>query len=63
VTALSVMLEWQRDWAATATYPAVTDIIRSHCGAYGVGIEYAATMVRGAAPTVLAEYVVPEAAP
>jgi nicotinamidase-related amidase len=63
VTALSVMLEWQRDWAASGTYPAVTDIIRSHCGAYGVGIEYAATMVRGAAPTVFPEYKVPESTP
>ncbi len=63
VTALSVMLEWQRDWAAVGTYPAVMDIIKVHCGAYGVGVEYAATMVRGGAPTVFPEYVVPEATP
>jgi nicotinamidase-related amidase len=28
VTAQSVMLEWQRDWAETATYDAVMDIGR-----------------------------------
>ena len=45
VTALSVMLEWQRDWAAHGTYDAVMDIVKTHCGAYGVGVEYAYTMV------------------
>jgi len=35
VTALSVMLEWQRDWALKETYDAVMDIVRNHCGAYG----------------------------
>jgi len=60
VTALSVMLEWQRDWALKATYDAVMDIVRTHCGAYGSGVEYAYTMVHGAPPTVLPPYVVPE---
>ena len=48
VTSLSVMLEWQRDWAAKDTYDAVMDIVKTHCGAYGVGVEYAYTMVHGA---------------
>jgi nicotinamidase-related amidase len=51
VTALSVLLEWQRDWAHRDTYDAVMDIVRSHCGAYGVGVEYAYTMVHKAAQT------------
>ena len=34
VTALSVMLEWQRDWAHKGTYNAVMDIVKNHCGAY-----------------------------
>lgn len=59
VTSLSVMLEWQRDWAHKGTYDAVMDIVRTHCGAYGVGVEYAYTMVHGAAPTKFPEYVVP----
>jgi nicotinamidase-related amidase len=61
VTALSVMLEWQRDWAATDTYDAVMDIVKTHFGAYGVGVEYAYTMVHGAAATKFPEYVVPAA--
>jgi nicotinamidase-related amidase len=59
VTALSVMLEWQRDWALKDTYDAIMDIVKNHCGAYGVGVEYAYTMVHGAAPTKFPEYVVP----
>jgi nicotinamidase-related amidase len=58
VTALSVLLEWQRDWAHKGTYAAVMDIIKAHCGAYGVGVEYAATMLHGAAPTPLPAYIV-----
>jgi nicotinamidase-related amidase len=59
VTALSVMLEWQRDWAHKGTYAAVMDIVKSHCGAYGMGVEYAYTMVHGAPPTKYPTYVVP----
>jgi len=59
VTALSVMLEWQRDWAHKGTYDAVMDIVKTHCGAYGVGGEYAYTMVHGAAATSFPEYVLP----
>jgi nicotinamidase-related amidase len=62
VTALSVMLEWQRDWAARGTYDAVMDIVKTHSGAYGVGVEYAYTMVHGAPETSWPEYVVPGAA-
>jgi nicotinamidase-related amidase len=59
VTALSVMLEWQRDWAHKATYDAVMDIVKSHAGAYGMGVEYAYTMVHGAPPTKYPPYVIP----
>src|SRR4249920_3042396 len=61
VTWLMVMLEWQRDWAAKDTYDAVMDIVKTHCGAYGVGVEYAYTMVHGAPPSKFPEYVVPAA--
>lgn len=59
VTALSVMLEWQRDWAQKDTYNAVMDIVKNHCGAYGVGVEYAYTMVHKAPETKYPVYQVP----
>jgi nicotinamidase-related amidase len=59
VTSLMVMLEWQRDWAAVATYDAVMDIVKNHYGAYGIGVEYAYTMVHGAPATKFPEYSVP----
>jgi nicotinamidase-related amidase len=43
-----VMLEWQRDWARKETYAAVMDIVREHSGAYGMGVDYAYTMVHKA---------------
>src|ERR1700751_5518387 len=60
VTALSTMLEWQRDWAQRDTYHALMDVVRTHLGAYGIGVEYAYTMVQGAPETKLPEYEVPE---
>jgi nicotinamidase-related amidase len=62
VTSLSVMLEWQRDWAERDSYDAIMDIVKTHFGAYGVGVEYAYTMVHGAPATKYPEYVVPAAA-
>jgi nicotinamidase-related amidase len=59
VTSLQVMLEWQRDWAHRGTYDAVMDIVKNHYGAYGIGVEYAYTMVHGAPPTKFPEYAVP----
>ena len=48
VTALQVLLEYQRDWAHKDTYDAVIEVVKEHCGAYGQGVEYAYTMVHGA---------------
>lgn len=42
---LQVMLELQRDWASKASYNGVMDIVREHCGAYGMGVDYAYTLV------------------
>jgi nicotinamidase-related amidase len=61
VTSLSVMLEWQRDWAHRGTYDAVMDIVKTHYGAYGIGVEYAYTMVHKAPPTKFPDYVIPSA--
>jgi nicotinamidase-related amidase len=63
VTVLSVMLELQRDWAEKDTYDAVLDIVKNHFGAYGMGVEYAYTMVHGAPATKFPEYIVPRPAP
>ncbi|MEM6357896.1 MAG: isochorismatase family protein, partial [Pseudomonadota bacterium] len=43
-----VLLEWQRDWARRDTYDACMDIVREHSGAYGMGVDYAYTMVHKA---------------
>ncbi|EPF0315894.1 hydrolase [Enterobacter chuandaensis] len=48
VTWQQVMLELQRDWARKETYTAVMDIVREHSGAYGMGVDYAYTMVHKA---------------
>ncbi len=45
VTAVQVLLEFQRDWARKETYNDVIAIVKEHCGAYGQGVEYAYTMV------------------
>ncbi|WP_276639654.1 hydrolase [Siccibacter turicensis] len=45
VTWQQVMLEWQRDWAHRDTYDAVMNIVKEHSGAYGMGVDYAYTMV------------------
>ena len=45
VTWQQVLLEWQRDWAHKETYNAVTTLVKEHSGAYGMGIDYAVTMV------------------
>jgi nicotinamidase-related amidase len=62
VTSLSTMLEWQRDWAHRETYDAVMDVVKSHFGAYGAGVEYAYTMVHGAPASVFPGYEVPQVA-
>src|SRR5437899_10387633 len=59
VTSLQVMLEFQRDWAEKDTYDAVMDIVKTHYGAYGVGVEYVYTMVHHAPQTVFPAYVIP----
>jgi nicotinamidase-related amidase len=59
VTWIQVMLEWQRDWALRETYAGVMDIVKQHAGAYGMGVEYAYTMVHGAPATTYPDWVPP----
>ncbi|HGM5488459.1 TPA: hydrolase [Serratia fonticola] len=49
VTWQQVLLEYQRDWARKETYDAVMDLVREHSGAYGMGVDYAYTLVHHAA--------------
>ncbi len=51
VTWQQVLLEYQRDWARKETYDAVIKLVKEHSGAYGVGVEYAYTMVHGSPPS------------
>jgi nicotinamidase-related amidase len=48
MTWLQTMLEWQRNWAHRTTYDAVMAIVKEHCGGYGMGVDYAYTMVHKA---------------
>ncbi|MEU7646548.1 hydrolase [Streptomyces huasconensis] len=41
VTWVQVLLELQRDWARTETYVPVTEVVKEHGGAYGLGLVYA----------------------
>jgi nicotinamidase-related amidase len=40
-----ILLEWQRDWARKETYDATIAIVQEHSGAYGMGVDYAYTLV------------------
>ncbi len=48
VTWQQVLLEWQRDWNNRETYDAVMKVAKEHSGAYGMGVDYAYTMVHKA---------------
>ena len=48
VTWQQVLLEWQRDWARKTTYDAVIGVVQEHSGAYGMGVDYAYTLVHKA---------------
>lgn len=45
VTWQQVLLEWQRDWARKETYDGTIAIVTEHSGGYGMGVDYAYTMV------------------
>ena len=48
VTWQQVLLEWQRDWARKQTYDTTLAVVKEHSGAYGMGVDYAYTMVHKA---------------
>lgn len=59
-----VLLEWQRDWARKETYDLTIAIVQEHSGAYGMGVDYAYTMVHKAKSRTKStgEIVAPQAA-
>jgi nicotinamidase-related amidase len=56
VTWQQVLLEWQRDWARKETYDAVTSLVKEHSGAYGMGVDYAYTMVHKAPQRIIGSH-------
>lgn len=52
ITWQQFLLEMQRDWARKDTYEATIDIVQEHSGAYGMGVEYARTMVHKLPPSL-----------
>jgi nicotinamidase-related amidase len=44
ITWLALMLEWQKDWARSATAGKVGEIAKLHGGAWGMGASYASSM-------------------
>lgn len=47
ITALTYLLELQRDWARTETYGLITGISMKLGGAFGIGIQYSKAMLGG----------------
>lgn len=62
LTTISALLEFQRDWAKREHYNALMGILKQQGGAYGVGVEYAYTMVHHAPQSAQVPHVVTGAA-
>src|SRR4029078_4576476 len=45
LTKIPPLLQWQRDWAKKEHYNNLMGLLKQQAGAYGVGVEYAYTMV------------------
>lgn len=59
LTTIAALLEWQRDWQKREHYDALMGLLKTHAGAYGVGVEYAYTMVHHAPQSAHSPQVVP----
>ena len=59
LTTIGALLEWQRDWKNKEHYSALMDLLRRQAGAYGIGVEYAYTMVHHAPQTAQKPQIVP----
>jgi nicotinamidase-related amidase len=59
VTTIAALLEWQRDWKNKEHYNALMGLLKQQGGAYGIGVEYAYTMVHHAPQSAKNPQVVP----
>jgi len=62
LTTIAALLEWQRDWARKEHYNELMGLLKGQAGAYGVGVEYAYTMVHHAPQSAQKPQVVPKSA-
>jgi nicotinamidase-related amidase len=60
LTTIGALLEWQRDWAKRDHYNNLMGLLKVQAGAYGVGVEYAYTMVHHAPQSAHKPQVVPK---
>ena len=60
LTTIPALLEWQRDWKNKEHYNALMGLLRQQAGAYGIGVEYAYTMVHHAPQSAQKPQVVPK---
>jgi len=62
LTTIGALLEWQRDWKLKEHYNELMTLLKQQGGAYGVGVEYAYTMVHHAPQSAQKPQIVPKAA-
>src|SRR6267142_3319012 len=62
LTTIGALLEWQRDWKNREHYNALMGLLKQQAGAYGVGVEYAYTMVHHAPQSAQKPQIVPKKA-
>jgi nicotinamidase-related amidase len=60
LTTIPALLEWQRDWKNKEHYNALMNLLKVQAGAYGIGVEYAYTMVHHAPQSAKVPQVVPK---
>jgi nicotinamidase-related amidase len=62
LTTIAALLEWQRDWKNKEHYNNLMGLLKQQAGAYGIGVEYAYTMVHHAPQSAQKPQVVPKKA-
>ena len=62
LTTIGALLEWQRDWKNKEHYNNLMGLLKQQGGAYGIGVEYAYTMVHHAPQSAQKPQVVPKKA-